>query len=54
MLVHALRQALCPAPGLLALINAANRGEIGPPERRRKRVAQPMLMLELLKGWILG
>src|ERR1700737_5530563 len=56
VLVHALRQALCPSPGLLALIAATSRGDLhrslddGP----RSRVAQPARFRDLLKRWILG
>jgi hypothetical protein len=55
-LVHALRQALCPSPGLLALLAATSRGDLrrslddGP----RCRVAQPVRLHDLLKRWLLG
>jgi hypothetical protein len=54
--MHALRQALCPSPGLRALLVATSRGELrrslddGP----RARVPQPARFRDLLKHWILG
>jgi hypothetical protein len=56
VLVHALRQALCPSPGLLTLLAATRCGDLrrslddGP----RCRVAQPARLRGLLRRWILG
>lgn len=54
--VHALRQALCPSPGLLALIRAAARGDLGRQldDGARLRIQQSARLSTLLKNWILG
>lgn len=56
MLVHAMRQALCPSPGLLALIEATASGESQKAldDGKRKRVTQSVTLRELLKDCILG
>jgi len=56
VLVHAMRQALCPSPGLLALIEATATGELQKTldDAKRKRVSQSVTLRELLKDWILG
>jgi len=56
VLVHAMRQALCPSPGLLALIEATASGELQKAldDGKRKRVTQSVTLRELLKDWILG
>lgn len=56
VLIHALRQALCPSPGLFALFDAIKRGDLlqvldeGPRTRKRQSVT----LRDLLKSWILG
>jgi hypothetical protein len=54
--VHALRNALCPSPGLLALMDATARGELGRQlnDRHRTRVSQSVRLSELLEHWFLG
>jgi hypothetical protein len=54
--VHALRQALCPSPGLLALIGATARGDLSLDlnDRRRRRTLQSASFSSLLEKWILG
>lgn len=54
--VHALRQALCPAPSLQALIAAAADGDLGRnlDDGRRARVLQSARLSTLLKDWVLG
>lgn len=56
VLVHALRQALCPSPGIRFLLEATTRGEL--PRRlhdgKRRRKTQALTMRDLLKHWILG
>ena len=56
VVVHALRHALCPSPGLLALMTATERGELGHRlgDGRRKRVLQPVRLSALLERWLLG
>jgi hypothetical protein len=56
VVVHALRNALCPSPGLLALMAATSRGEIGRQlnDRHRTRVSQSVRLSDLLEHWILG
>jgi hypothetical protein len=56
VLIHALRQALCPSPGLLALFNATKRGDLLQllEEGPRMRQLQPLRLRDLLKAWILG
>ena len=56
VLVHALRHALCPSPGLLALMTATARGDLGHhlDDGRRKRVCQSVRLSSLLERWILG
>jgi hypothetical protein len=52
-----MRQALCPSPGLLALIDEATAsGELQKTldDGKRKRVTQSVTLRELLKDWILG
>ena len=56
VLIHALRQALCPSPGLLALLDATRRGDLlrvlddGP----RRRLPQSSCLRHLLRAWVLG
>ena len=54
--VHALRHALCPSPGLLALMTATARGDLGRhlDDGRRRRVSQSERLSSLLEHWILG
>ena len=54
--LHAMRQALCPSPGLLALIEATASGELQKTldDGKRKRVTQSVTLRELLKDWMLG
>jgi hypothetical protein len=54
--VHALRQALCPSPGLLALVEAAARGDLARhlDDGRRFRILQSARLSTLLKNWVLG
>ena len=56
MLVHAMRQALCPSPRLLALIEATTTGELQKmlDDGKRQRATQSVTLRDLLKGWILG
>ena len=56
MLVHAMRQALCPSPGLLALIEATTTGELQKTldDGKRQRVTQSVTLRDLLRDWILG
>lgn len=56
MFIHALRQALCPSPGLLALMGAAVRGDLARSldDGRRLRVPQTAHLADLLKNWVLG
>jgi hypothetical protein len=51
-----MRQALCPSPGLLALIGATATGELQKilDDAQRKRVTQSVTLRDLLKDWILG
>jgi hypothetical protein len=54
--IHALRQSLCPSPGLLALLQATASGELLKTldDGKRRRVTQSVTLPELLKDWILG
>lgn len=54
MVIPALRHALCPVPGLTALIQAAQGGEIELDEPPRKRAPQHAALGALLREWILG
>ncbi len=51
-----MRQALCPSPGILALVQATANGTLrgSLDDRKRKRKPQAITLRELLKGWILG
>jgi hypothetical protein len=56
VLVYALRQALCPSPGLLALLHATASGDLArilndAPRRRTHQLAR---LHALLTDWILG
>jgi len=50
VVVHALRQALCPSPGLLALIAATSRGDLhrSLDDAARRRRTQPARLRDLL------
>lgn len=56
MFTHALRQALCPTPGLATLIalitDARLANNLGDKARRRRR--QLERMRDMLASWILG
>lgn len=56
VLIHAMRQALCPSPGILTLIEASIQGELSRTleDGKRQRKTQAVTLRELLKGWILG
>jgi hypothetical protein len=56
VLVHALRQSLCPSPGLFTLVEMAMRGDIGGHlgDHCNSRALQSSRLLVLLKHWILG
>lgn len=56
VLIHALRQALCPSPGLLTLINATARGELSLDlnDARRRRLVQGVSLAGLLRRWLLS
>jgi hypothetical protein len=54
--IHALRHALCPSPGLIALMHAAVSGELGLDlnDARRRREMQGLSLHGLLGRWLLG
>lgn len=54
--VHALRQALCPSPGLIALMTATVCGDLSIDlnDAPRRRQAQGLSLDDLLGRWILG
>ena len=56
MLVHALRQALCPSPGLQMLIDATARGDLSLDlnDARRRRRVQGVSLAGLLQRWLLS
>jgi hypothetical protein len=56
VLVHALRQALCPSPGLLMLIDATARGDLSLDlnDARRRRRVQGVSLAGLLQRWLLS
>ena len=56
MFIHALRHALCPSPGLIALMHAAVSGELGLDlnDARRRREMQGLSLHGLLGRWLLG
>ncbi len=56
VLIHAVRQALCPSPGLLTLIDATMRGELSLDlnDAHRCRVTQGASLASLLRGWLLS
>jgi hypothetical protein len=49
-----MRQALCPSPGILALVEATARGELYARLDDSKRKPQAVTLRNLLKNWILG
>jgi hypothetical protein len=51
-----MRQALCPSPGIIALVEATARGELYArlDDSKRKRQPQAVTLRDLLKNWILG
>jgi hypothetical protein len=51
-----MRQALCPSPGLAALMQAAVRGDLARhlDDGRRRRLRQLAGLGPLLRRWILG
>lgn len=54
VLIHALRQALCPSPSITSLLEATARGEFDMAESDRRRQPQMTGMPSLLAKWILG
>lgn len=54
--IHALRQTLCPSPGLVALMHATVRGDlrIDLNDAPRQRQTQALSLVELLGRWLLG
>lgn len=54
--VHALRQALCPSPGILALMTATVRGDLSIDlnDATRRRQVQGLSLAGLLGRWLLG
>ena len=54
--IPALRQALCPSPGLVALLEATANGDLARSvnDGPRMRVPQWRRLRELLKDWLLG
>jgi hypothetical protein len=55
-LVHALTNALCPAPSLIALVSAAASGELSRylNDAPRRRITQAHRLRVLLARWVLG
>jgi hypothetical protein len=56
ILVHALRHALCPSPGLLALVTSTVGGELAYDlnDAPRRRQMQSALLSDVLGRWLLG
>lgn len=54
--VHAFRYALCPTPGLVALVNATTSGELARTlnDAPRRRFNQTDQLHTILKRWLLG
>jgi len=54
--IHALRHALCPSPGLVALMHAAVSGDLAIDlnDARRRRETQGLSLPGLLGRWLLG
>jgi hypothetical protein len=54
--IHALRHALCPSPGLLALMTATACGDLSIDlnDAPRRREVQGLSLADLLGRWLLG
>jgi hypothetical protein len=50
----AIRQALCPLPGLMTLLEAIVCGTLNVADERRRRKPQLAALASLLARWVLG
>jgi hypothetical protein len=56
VILHAIRQALCPSPGIMDLMHSLANGELDRDlaEGERKRIPQSITLRDLLSEWVLG